>query len=460
MHHPKHLRIVSQAFLVLLFTACYTFTARAQHCNCRGILNEVMQVTEENYIGYHLPVSEKASSRYTKIKKQLLRKSQKSTQCLAFVNEYMNQFRDHHILVQDYSDTTAENNYPLLQKEFHSSADKLEGYWSDERSMHLIRIVRVKRGSYTGVVVKTDRKNWQPGDVKLKVRKSKQGKFTVYFKMSDKSAFIAPLYLKTDQFNLGYYQTWRRFTGNPDTLQLRGKSIMEMLSPSIAVTDPDMIVIRIPSSAPVFVKMVDSLVHANSYALSATKTLVVDIRNNTGGTTNVFKSLLPYINTGRFVTEPGTSLVSPEIIRQDRIFLSRIKDTGSASYRRILKSIHEMETADGKLLEGKPDTLRFEQVMPFPQQVAILSNERCVSAAELFLLMARQSEKVKVFGVNTHGAVDRVGIYDHQLKCANYMITLPAQTLARSIQNPVNPSGRRMASLCKKILFATITEKH
>jgi C-terminal processing protease CtpA/Prc len=51
------------------------------------------------------------------------------------------------------------------------------------------------------------------------------------------------------------------------------------------------------------------------------------------------------------------------------------------------------------------DTVKMDKVRPFPVKVAIITNENTASTAELFILQARQSRKVAIFGQPTMGSV-------------------------------------------------------
>jgi len=55
---------------------------------------------------------------------------------------------------------------------------------------------------------------------------------------------------------------------------------------------------------------------------------------------------------------------------------------------------------------GKPTIYERKVVYEYPKNVGIIINRECASSAEQFLLNARQSEKVKLFGVNTWGCLD------------------------------------------------------
>jgi C-terminal processing protease CtpA/Prc len=52
------------------------------------------------------------------------------------------------------------------------------------------------------------------------------------------------------------------------------------------------------------------------------------------------------------------------------------------------------------------DTITLEKTLPFPKKIGILINKNTVSSGELFTIIARQSDKVIVFGENSGGMMD------------------------------------------------------
>lgn len=55
-------------------------------------------------------------------------------------------------------------------------------------------------------------------------------------------------------------------------------------------------------------------------------------------------------------------------------------------------------------------------------------NEHTLSAAELFILIAQQSKKVKLFGEYSAGTVDFGASLEHNTGCKKYTLLLPMQT--------------------------------
>jgi C-terminal processing protease CtpA/Prc len=82
-----------------------------------------------------------------------------------------------------------------------------------------------------------------------------------------------------------------------------------------------------------------------------------------------------------------------------------------------------MEKNPGKLVLDTGGFLKFDTIANLPKNVSILVNDGCGSAGEFFLLAARQSSKVKLFGQPSYGAVDRADAYVYERK--NFRVSIP-----------------------------------
>jgi len=77
--------------------------------------------------------------------------------------------------------------------------------------------------------------------------------------------------------------------------------------------------------------------------------------------------------------------------------------------------------ASGKLA----DTLAFDEVLPYPQKVALLINRNTTGSAELFTLLARQSKKVTVMGENSGGSLDYSNVMGMNTVCPSITLKMP-----------------------------------
>jgi hypothetical protein len=194
---------------------------------------------------------------------------------------------------------------------------------------------------------------------------------------------------------------------------------------SFAVINDSTCMIRIPDCSMVNIPQVDSIVSTNRALIARTPHLILDLRDNLGGTVLVFQSILPLIYTGP-VTRKSTSVLSTEDNLQYSYEqeVTGVSDSMTAVFK---KEAVQLRAHIGSIYELWPaDTVRRDTVYPYPKAVSILQNHFSVSAAELFILDARQSHKVKLYGENTLGAVDYTDGVGIPMPCPIFQVFFPS----------------------------------
>ncbi len=166
--------------------------------------------------------------------------------------------------------------------------------------------------------------------------------------------------------------------------------------------------VRIPSFDMSNKRSIDSVLRVNHEKIIHTPNLIIDLRNNGGGSDDAYSSLVPYLYTNPIRTV-GLELLSTELNNAALLTLS--KDTlYDERSRKEFKEIYDKLNLNlGKYVRVKENMISIDsmdQILPFPQKVAILINEYCGSTTEQFLLEAKQSAKVKLYGKSTYGSLD------------------------------------------------------
>jgi len=96
--------------------------------------------------------------------------------------------------------------------------------------------------------------------------------------------------------------------------------------------------------------------------------------------------------------------------------VNAVKHFGATLYEQVRDRVGEFVSITHEVdIEGEEDIgeriITFDKVHPYPRNVGIIVNGWTGSAAELYVLAARQSRKVKIFGEsNTRGMVDTSSI--------------------------------------------------
>ncbi|MBF9143515.1 S41 family peptidase [Hymenobacter properus] len=215
--------------------------------------------------------------------------------------------------------------------------------------------------------------------------------------------------------------------------------------PSLEVLDEHAVLLTIPSADSSQQKLVDSLLTANKARLARTPYLLVDVRGNGGGNARVFLSLLELLYTRPVVLDGVAFRSSP---RNLAMFRAGLATPGlPADVRKRMSSIiARMEASPTGFVPGQPGrtiTLGKHRVQAYPKRVSILMDHRCASATEEFLLAARQSSKVTLFGQPTAGTLDYADLYLEPLPSGLFAVSIPMSRSLRLPDRPFDANGMK-----------------
>ena len=216
-------------------------------------------------------------------------------------------------------------------------------------------------------------------------------------------------------------------------------------TPTLEVLDAQAVLLTIPSAALPQQKVLDSLLAANKALLARTPDLLVDVRGNGGGRTTVFLTLLELLYTQPMVLDGIEIRSSPRNLAMLREGLTNPEATADM-WKQLRDIITRMKaTPNGFVLTqpGRTRTLGEYRVQANPQRVSILIDHRCASATEEFLLAARQSRKVTLFGQPTAGVLDYADLYMESLPSGLFAVSIPMSRSLRLPERPFDPNGIR-----------------
>lgn len=179
------------------------------------------------------------------------------------------------------------------------------------------------------------------------------------------------------------------------------------LRPSLRFVDDSTAVLRLPSFEMGYKVAIDSLVEEARGRLLATPYLVVDVRQNGGGYTGSFDAVLPLLASGPIV-RPGADLwTSAANVAFVRGWLTD-RDAPADFRAQIQAVLPVLEARPDQFVPFAPNNVvSFGEPSTLPRAVGVLVDRGCASSCENFVLDARQSRKVTVFGAeHTRGMVD------------------------------------------------------
>lgn len=180
------------------------------------------------------------------------------------------------------------------------------------------------------------------------------------------------------------------------------KSTPTNRSPYLKALSKNTLYLKIPSLRYQFKEQIDNLIKQNESLFTSFPNLIIDIRGSGGGSNASFQSLFPILYTNPMRWN-GVEFYSSE---QNAIRFEQLSEI--MNDKSLLKMAEKMRSTPGEFVMTHDSvmTASLDTVLPYPERIGIICNRYNASADESFLLFAKQSQKVKVFGEPTLGSLD------------------------------------------------------
>mgnify|MGYP002079137190 FL=1 len=171
--------------------------------------------------------------------------------------------------------------------------------------------------------------------------------------------------------------------------------------------------------------------------------MIIDVRYNGGGSDFSYSPLLPFIYTNPIKTVGTDVLSTPDNIKSWQKVIDENPKLPEDVKNSITDVITQMSQNPTKFINIGNDeidtTLQIAYV--FPRKVAILIDEDCASSTEQFLLAAKQSKKVIIFGQPTAGVLDYSNMRTVDLNCMPYLLGYSTSRSRRIPENAIDNTG-------------------
>lgn len=167
------------------------------------------------------------------------------------------------------------------------------------------------------------------------------------------------------------------------------------------------------------------MVAANSNSIEKTPNLIIDVRYNGGGADICYEKLLPFLYTDPIRTVGVQHLSTPLnnkmmlSLSQNENFDKEHQDAYKEAYELLNKNIGKFVSLSDEIVKVK----KLDQILPYPENIAVIINNGNASTTEQFLLAAKQSKKTKLFGTTTSGALDISNMNDAPSPDGNFELS-------------------------------------
>lgn len=226
----------------------------------------------------------------------------------------------------------------------------------------------------------------------------------------------------------------------------RKNDVHDPLLPSYRALSRRTALMVIPSFYPIYAEKIKLLIEKNKSSIGRHQNLIIDVRKNGGGSDDSFGPLMPYL-----LANPVRTF-DVEYLATDANIKGLEQLCGSSAYvpstqdcKRLVAPRVELlrnakpgdfVTLPGTKAEGAIDSI--VKGTKNPSRVAILIDKECGSSCDQFLINARQSFKVKLFGRPSLGSVDYSNIVNHTLPSGKRSL---GYAISRSLRLPELPLG-------------------
>jgi len=377
-----------------------------QDCNCESSFQWMKEVFEKNDAGFQYVIDKKGTSEYEKHNAAFLEKvksAKNNNECAEYLNNWLFFFRKGHIGIEVLKNDTVANSqeeintFPDWERvdidtlEFKKYLDEkkeidLEGIWRSET--YTVGIKKVEN-QFIGFIIDSQAKEWETGQIKFRIYSDS----AIYYMRDHSVQRIKQAKLVSPN---GFY-----FDGSLDYVRIYPKYEDKFVETFVnkqfylKQLNAQTLYLQIPTF-PYEANALDSVILTNKEKILSTKNLIIDLRFNGGGSDNAWYNLLPIIYTNP-IRQKSCYILSSELNNQQAR-----KYRSNDFYEKLNNNLGKFVP----LFSEKYFTNRFDKVYKNPKNVAVIVNEYCASSTEQFLLAARQSKKVKIFGKVTAGELD------------------------------------------------------
>lgn len=412
--------------IFLIFTT--PLATKAKSFNCESEFHWLKGTFENNDAGFQHAVSIKGESSYESHNVeylQAIKGVEDESGCHEQLQEWLTFFRNGHLSLRLNSEESIDETVSSPIYAFDEVAFKrhlkskakadLEGVWQFSG----YKVGLKKEGEdYKGYVIESLNSNWRKGQIKLTFHENADSSYKVTYLMGDHSPTQIDSVKFLDNNNLILGENFLtlsrqepRSTSSPEIS--RYVRLFNSSGPKFELLSNETALLRIPTFGHSYKKDIDKVINDNLDTILRTENLIIDIRGNDGGSDVSYKNILPIIYTNP-IRKIGVEYLSTSLNNSRMLKFAEDPNFSEDGKTWAKKSFNKLQKHLGKFInlnEHSVSTETFEQIHPLPKTVGVLIDYGNISTAEQFLLAAKQSQKVKLFGTTTRGVLDISNMY-------------------------------------------------
>ena len=433
-----------------IFPLFASFCSFGSTFQCESEFAWLKSTFENNDAGFQYSVEKKGQDLYSAHNNAILARVQSAkneAQCQTVLSDWLTFFRKGHVGLVLNTNGSEETVRESVVHDFDLSAFKqhlksqrdetLEGIW--QFSSYTVALK--KEGNvHKAYIVESTNPSWKAGQVKFILNDPADSNTAkVTFFMGDHSArqIDTMTLLGNNEVVLGNsFIVMSREEPRQESFPeiTRYVRLLSTKAPLFEKVSENTVLVRIPAFDHAFKKDIDAVIAKHLDTILNTENLIIDIRGNGGGSDVSYASLLPILYTNPIRTV-GMEYLSTELNNSRMLgflenphFSEEEKQWAKDGYDILQQHIGSYINIDDDVTVET-----FDKIEPLPKSIGVLVDSSNGSTAEQFLLAAKQSKKVKLFGQTTAGVLDISNMYQTDSPSGTYTLHY---SLTKSLRIP------------------------
>jgi hypothetical protein len=439
----------------------------AEPAGCAAELEWAAGFAARNYSGFETKTAGAARAGYDALLAELRPVAAAATEseCDALLARWVAFFGDGHLSFRRAGPQAAVSDVPASDEEIRarfaewpvrplneaqarevldglgSGRSPVEGIWEIGDGSYRAAILRDDDDAarFTMSILRADSVWWLPGQVKARFVPAANEAYAVEFFMRDHSARNWTGRLTGNVLLLDGGSPWFRvWPTQPEDVSPEAFQASSNTRFGTRQLDPSTLLVQLPTFGDA--AGIDALFASEGEDMRRAERLILDLRGNGGGSDYNFRELIPLIYSGPIRMVSNAALATEDNLRANELLAA---DTSLPAGIRVqlAGSVARMRTALGGWYEFDDRVIDDLQPLPLPRAVAVLVDSRCASSCEQFLLAARQSSKVTIYGTRTAGILDFGNVRTAHMPGGALVLNYPTTRSKRLPHDPVDGTG-------------------
>lgn len=454
---------MKKIIMTMVLMGTFVNLTKAQTNECTKDFDFLVQKIKADYPGYSTKVTAKTAPELARLEQELRKKIQiYPDSCRRYLSRYTDWFKDHHLRISGIRPTSKvasskpELKYKMISadslKMLGSKKSTAEGIW--HTYIGDIAIARSANGQdYIGTSISF--RNYEKNQIVFTLTPKEQNEY--------------------DLITYPYYYNYKPLEGkasirlNDRIIELHDDNIRLARKTNSETYDNALLASYFPefpngsNTFPLALQLSDStfylrissfgddrgnkLTKKHWKEITSSPNLIIDIRNNGGGQDDNYSLLSDLVYSQTYENKGVEWYATKNNIKfyEDLIKNGKIKG-GKEGLLWTKTLMEEMKKNIGGFvvhpMMGKDKMISKDTIYTYPKRIGIIINGGNASSAEQFILTAKHSSKVTLFGnENTAGVLDYSNVRGENFPSNKYELLFPMTRSRRLPNNPIDYIG-------------------